>query len=98
MILTKVHVVNGRKLVAICDEELIGKKFEENDLQLDLTGSFYKGEQVNEEELKKLLENAYVVNFAGKESVEFGIKNSFIKKENVLTVSGVPHAQAFVME
>jgi len=95
MILAKVHVINSKKLVAVCDSDLLGKKFEENELQLDLTGEFYKGEKVSEEELKAALKGAYTVNFIGKEAVELGIKNGLIKKENIATVSGVPHAQAF---
>ncbi len=38
MILAKTHVANGRKIVAACDSELLGKKFEEKNLQIDLTG------------------------------------------------------------
>ena len=98
MILAKAHVVNGKKLVAICDAELLGKKFEEKDFQLDLTGNFYKGEQTNEEKLVQLLEGAYVVNLVGKESVEFGIKTGLVKKENVKVVSKIPHAQAFMVD
>jgi len=97
MILAKVHVINGRKLVAACDSDLLGKKLEENDLQLDLTGEFYKGEEVNEEKFIEIIKGAYTVNLVGKEAVDLGIKNGLIKKESIATVSGVPHAQAFVM-
>ena len=98
MILAKIQIINGRKLVAVCDADLLGKKFEENDLQLDLTGEFYKGEETSEAQFTEMVEGAYIVNFVGKEAVELGIKKGLIKKENILTVSKVPHAQAFVME
>ena len=96
MILAKIHVVNTRKLVAVCDAELIGKKFEENNLQLDLTGEFYKGEEVNEEELQDMIKDAYVVNFVGKESVGYAIKNGLVKKENVIVIKDVQNAQVLV--
>jgi len=98
MILAKAHVVDGRKLVAVCDSELLGKKFEENNLQLDLTGSFYKGQQISEEELMQLLKGAYVVNLVGKESIEFVLKKGLIKKENVMTIANVQHAQALITD
>jgi hypothetical protein len=34
-----------RDVVAICDSELLGKVFEEGQLQLDVKESFYKGEK-----------------------------------------------------
>jgi len=98
MILAKAHVVNGKKLVSVCDAELLGKKFEEKDFQLDLTGNFYKGEQTSEEKLVQLLKGAYVVNLVGKESVEFGIKKGFVKRESVKSVADVPHAEVFMVE
>jgi len=48
-----------RKVVAICDSEILGKKFEEGKKQLHLKESFYQGEKgkkVSEEELIKLIE------------------------------------------
>ena len=39
--IVKVHrTPDGRRLIAVCDNNLLGKKFEENDLQLDLTSNF----------------------------------------------------------
>jgi hypothetical protein len=98
MILAKVHVVNGKKLVAVCDAVLLGKKFEEKGLQLDLTGSFYKGEEMDEKKLEAVLKGAYVVNMVGEESVGFGIKKGLIKKEKIITIANVKHAQAMAAE
>lgn len=97
MILAKVHVANGKKLVAVCDSELLGKKFEENGLQIDLAGSFYKGEEADGGKLRLLLKGAYVADFVGDKSVDFGIKEGIVKKENVIMVSGVPRAQCFAV-
>jgi len=36
---------DGRKVIAICDDSLLGKKFEEGDKQLDLTSEFYQGQK-----------------------------------------------------
>lgn len=98
MIFAKVHVINNKKLVAVCDSDLLGKKLEEKDTQLDLTGDFYKGEEVSEAQFMEMVKGAYTVNIVGKEAVELGIKNGLIKKESIITISGIPHAQAFVVE
>jgi len=96
MILAKGHVDNGRKLVAVCDAELLRKRFEGKGLQLDLTGSFYKGQQVSKEKLQQLIKDAYVVNLVGEEAIAFGVKTGLIKKENVIRIANVPHAQALI--
>ena len=43
-----------RDIVAVCDSSILGKKFEQGNLQLDLKESFYKGEEVQEENLRSL--------------------------------------------
>ena len=93
--IAKAHIANERKLVAVCDEDILGKKFEENELQIDLTGDYFRGEKVTEEELEKILKGALAINFAGKKSVEFGLKKGLVKKEGIVRVAGVPHAQVF---
>ena len=93
--IAKVHIIEGRKMVAVCDKDLLGKKFEEDEMQIDLTGEFYKGEEVSDEELAKMLDGAFIADFVGKKSVEFGESKGLIKKEGIVSVSEIPHAQAF---
>jgi len=94
--IVKIHSTPNGKMLAICDSELLGKTFEEDEKQLDLSSNFYKGEEKNPEETEKLLRGCYIVNAVGKESVELLVKNNLIKKENVGVVSGVPYAQCVV--
>jgi len=96
--IVKIHKTpEGRKLVAICDSELLGKKFEEGNLQLDLTADFYKGEEKGVEEVREIIKDAYIVNVVGGESIAFFVKLGIIEQEHVLKVAGVPHAQAVIM-
>ncbi|MBW2979925.1 DUF424 domain-containing protein [Candidatus Woesearchaeota archaeon] len=89
---------DSRKLVAICDSELLGKKFEEGNLQLDLASDFYKGEEKGAEEVKEIIKDAYIVNVVGGESVAFCIELEIIDKKHILRIGGVPHAQAVIMQ
>jgi len=65
-------IVAGKKnlhgLVVVTDKEVIGKVFSEGNLQLDLTKDFYKGKEMNSEEM----ERAYVVHFTGEKAVALG--------------------------
>src|SRR3989338_8376181 len=87
---------DGRKILAVCDNDLIGKKFEEKNLQLDLTSNFYKGEEKSEEEIINLLKNCYLVNIAGNQSTNLAIKLGIITKNNIIKIKKIPHAQAIL--
>ncbi len=95
--IAKMHIVNEKKLVAVCDDELLGKKFEENELQIDLTGNFYTGEKIEEDKLEEMLKNAYVADFVGEKSVKFGIKKKLISEGSIVKIKGIPHAQVFTL-
>ena len=95
--IVKVHKTpDGRKIVAICDSELIGKKIEEGRLQLDLSSSFYKGEEKNEEEIEELLKGCCVVNVVGEKSIDFIVKKGIVDEKNIIKINNVPHAQAIL--
>ena len=88
----KIHSSGERKIIAICDENLIGKTFEEKDLQLQVSKRFYKGEIVNENKILEEIKDADYVNIVGKNSVDFAIKNNLILKSNIITIQKIPHA------
>ena len=99
MIVAKVHKSeDGRMVLAVCDKDLLGKKFEQGELLLDLTSDFYDGKEVKEEDLKMMFKGSYVVNVVGKESVAMALKEGIIQQENVVKVKDVPYAQALIGE
>ena len=95
MFCTKIHR-SYRTIVAICDSELIGKKFEQDKRQLDLRESFYKENEIDEQSLRKmikmqLLEDA-TFNIIGKNSVNIAIQEGVINKNSTSKISGIPFA------
>ena len=91
----KVSNVRGERLVAICDEELLGKKVHDKkrDLTIHVNEYFYKGERMNATEAVDLLKSATIANLTGKKIVQHAIKAGFIKQDAVAVIAGVPHAQ-----
>lgn len=89
----KIHKAEGRSIVAVADKELIGKTFEENNLHLEVTERFYKGEEKTEEEIVKILKDATNVNLIGKKTIDAALKAGIISKENIITIQKIPHAQ-----
>ena len=91
--IAKVHKAqNGELIIAVCDKELLGQKFEEDGKILDLSSDFYNGEEMTEEEVGDLLRNAYMINLVGKKAIKIGISEEIIDEENVKKIAGVQYA------
>lgn len=90
---------DGKKVVTVVDEELIGDVFEEGSAQIDLTSDFYKnGRKMNEDGLRRTIDDAYIISLVGEESIGFGNKYDLVDQESVIEVEGVPHAQIILVE
>ncbi len=83
-------------LLVVTDTDILGKKFEEGKVQLDLTKKFYQGEEKNKEEVEKLIKEAKYIHLTGKEAVAIGVEMKLVDNEKILYVQGVPHAEVLV--
>jgi hypothetical protein len=87
---------NIRPVVAICDDDLIGKKFEEGKRQLDVRENFYKGEQIDEEQALHIIRVQSVedasFNIVGKNSIKTAIKAGLITEKAVAKLKNIPFA------
>ena len=84
-------------LIIITDKDILGKKFEEGRLQLDLTLDFYKGEEMEAEDIKKLIKGARHLHLTGESAVKLGVSIDAVNPDKILRVQNVPHAEV-VME
>jgi len=93
----KVYEVNGEYMVAACEKALIGKCFKDGKITLKISEEFYKGEEVDEEKLLKLLENATIANLVGK-PVDIAINHNIVDKDGIMEICGIKYAQIFLMK
>lgn len=93
MIYVKTHKAEEREVVAMCDEEILGKTFEEGDLCLDVKKSFYEGNLVDEEQAAQIMKNADILNLVGEKTVSLAIKIGVVSKIHIIKIKGVSHAQ-----
>jgi hypothetical protein len=84
--------VKGQFVVAICDEDLLGKRIG-NELKITVEESFYRGELIDENKTLEIMKKSNVCNLLGKNIVELALKNKFIMKENIIFIGDIPHAQ-----
>ena len=85
-----------RDIVAICDSNLIGKRFEEGKFQLDVKENFFKGEEVSEDRIIEIINDMSMedatFNIIGKNSTNTALKTGLITEEGIKEISGIPFA------
>jgi uncharacterized protein len=91
--LVKIHK-SYRNIIAICDFELLGKKFKENIFQLDIKENFFGGKKVSKNELFEIISNFFKEDstfyIIGKKSIDYSIEFGLIKKEDIKKIDNVP--------
>ena len=100
MIYFKRYKTEHGDVIAMCDEELIGKIIKEGKIELDLNkySSFYKGELLEEEDVEALIGDIYSANIVGERSTKIIIKKGLANENDVRKVNGVPLLQLFKID
>jgi hypothetical protein len=93
MICIRIHTRGTECLVAACDGEVLGKTYREGKLKLEISESFYKDDEVDEEALVNWLRLATVANLVGERTVAIAVKHGFIDEACIIRIGGIPHAQ-----
>ena len=83
-------------LLIITDSELIGKTFENDKLQLDLSKEFYKGTEMVKEDVIKKIGKAYILHLTGKNSIDLVRELKIIDEIKIITIQKVPHAEIYL--
>ncbi len=96
-----VNVIRSyRDVVAICDKEILGKKFEEEKFQLDIKESFYKGKEVSKEKALEILQNMAkedaTFNIVGEKSIKTAIEAGIISEESIGKIDNLPFALVLI--
>lgn len=88
----KMYEQAGEKLLAVCDEDALGKTFGSGDLEIEVS-DFYRGSICGPTEILKITQKSTIINAVGNEIVKLLIKNKLVDKSSILTIGGVMHAQ-----
>ena len=95
MIYIKRNISQGSEVLAVCDEDLIGKTFKEKGLKLEITERFYKGTLIEEKNAVKIIKSARNINVVGKRSISLLVKEKVVRKEDIIKIKNIPHAIIF---
>ncbi|MEM1623574.1 MAG: DUF424 family protein [Sulfolobales archaeon] len=80
-----------RKIVGVCDEDLLGKVFRDGDLVLEINEEFFGGDIVEIDEAIALVESSNSALAVGKNIVSKLIEVGLTHPMAVSSVSGVPY-------
>lgn len=85
-----------RDTVAICDSDLLGKKFEQENFQLEVKESFFKGREVSDDELAEIISDMSkedaTFNIIGENSINIALKEGLIEEDSIKKIQGIPFA------
>lgn len=99
MIFLRKHAAEQGAILAMCDEELLGKVLASGKLNIDLDkySDFYKGDLMSEEKAMEMVENEelYSANVVGERSVAIMIGKGIVSDSDVKKVGKVPFVQIF---
>ena len=84
-------------MLNICDAELLGKKIVENELNMNISESYYGEKLVEHEEARTLLKNASIINMVGKETISLSLELGVGSENGIKKIGGIPFLIVFKM-
>lgn len=93
----RIHQSGGKKVVAVCDEGLLGRVLEEGGRCIDLARhrAFYEGKKADVKEVEEALESFDSANLVGKSAVNVALHMKLIKKSYVMYINTIPYIQLY---
>ncbi len=97
--LFSVRVTNHQSNVMLnmCDASLLGKKIFKDNLNLNISKSYYGERLIEKEEAEDLLKKSSTMNLVGKETISLSLSLGIGSHQGVKEVDGVPFLIVFKM-
>ncbi len=89
----KTYRQGAEVLIAVCDCDILGKKFAEGHLRIEVSPDFFGRELASRSEVETALSRATIANLVGCRAVEHAIRLGYVEREHVLSIEGVLCAQ-----
>ena len=87
-------VIHGKdRVVAVCDEEILGKTLEGGRVPFNVSEGFYKGILGDVDEAIAAMKQATICNLVGKTIVDAAIEHKMVHERAIIYFGEVPHAQ-----
>ena len=97
MIFCKIHVHESDRILAACDQEILGMTFRGDGVKIKVSEMFYGGEPVSEDTFIERTKSVTIMNLVGNRVVEIEVKEGLVSEQSVMVIGEVKHAQAVIM-
>ncbi len=95
MFILKIHNTDTGNIVAVCDYDILGKRFEENDTVLDIRDDFYNGDKADIDTIISAISRCTSTIMIGDNIISELKKHNILTPEHILFVSETPYAMIF---
>ncbi|MHA1409287.1 MAG: DUF424 domain-containing protein [Candidatus Odinarchaeia archaeon] len=85
--------VDNDIVVAVCDKEVLGKKFKEGKLRLDVSEHFYGGTLITLENAIAEIKASSIANIVGNKIISEAIRQGIVHELSVIKIAGISHVQ-----
>jgi len=89
----RTHVADGKSILAVCDEGLLGKTVKFREVDFEISESFYGGDISDGRQVIEKVRRADMVNVVGREIVDLLVNEQEVDEGCVLWMGDVPHVQ-----
>lgn len=93
----KVTDFQKKTMLNICDADLLGKNIVQDELNMNISKSYYGEKLIEQEEATTLLKNSSIINMVGKETVSLSVKLGIGSETGIKTISNIPFLIVFRM-
>ena len=93
----KVSDYQKNLMLNICDKDLLGKTIVQDQLNMNISRSYYGEKIIEHEEAKNLIKNASIINMVGKDTISLSLKLGVGSENGVKKIGGVPFLIVFKM-
>lgn len=93
----KIAEYQKNRMLNICDIDLLGKNIVQDQLNMNISKSYYGEKIIEPEEAKTLLKNSSIINMVGKETISLSLELGVGSENAVKTVGGIPFLIVFKM-
>ncbi len=91
------HSRTGEVVVAICDEDLLGKTIKvDDDFSIEVSEAFYGGVLVAKDELDRYIKQAGILNLLGENTIACMEEKGLVSRKAVIKIGNIPHVQLYL--
>ncbi len=97
MVFVKIHVHEDERILAACDEDILGMTFRGDGVKITISERFYKGDSLSEDAFIERTRSVTVMNLVGNAVVARAVMEGIVDEGSVMDIGGVKHAQVVIM-